>query len=149
LTCKGEVDMPKRTAGQKELIIQRIISEALRRGYSVHEIFALLAIANIESDYNPRTIGDKGKSFGLFQVNEQRFSRYGVTPQTAQKLLDVNYQIPRVFDDFEQLRTKLRQVSPDIFHEIPTNISPEEFEERLAKAFVLYGTYWNRPAYLG
>jgi hypothetical protein len=148
LTCKGEVDMPKRTAGQKELIIQRIISEALRRGYSAPEIFALLAIANIESDYNPRTIGDKGKSFGLFQVNEQRFSRYGVTPQTAQKLLDVNYQIPRVFDDFEQLRTKLRQVSPDIFHEIPTNISPEEFEERLAKAFVLYGTYWNRPAFL-
>jgi hypothetical protein len=140
--------MPKQTAGQRELIIQRIISEALRRGYSVPEIFALLAIANIESGYNPRVIGDGGKSFGLFQVNEQRFSRYGVTPQTARKLLDVNYQLPRVFDDFEQLRAKLRRASPDIFQEIPTNISPEEFEERLAKAFVLYGTYWNRPAYL-
>jgi hypothetical protein len=140
--------MPKQTVGQKELIVQRIISEALRRGYSVPEIFALLAIANIESGYNPQVIGDGGKSFGLFQVNEARFSRYGVTPQTAKKLLDVNYQLPRVFDDFEQLRAKLRQVSPDIFQEIPTNISPEELEERLAKAFVLYGTYWNRPAYL-
>jgi hypothetical protein len=140
--------MPKQTAGQKELIIQRIISDALRRGYSIPEIFALLAIANIESGYNPQTVGDGGKSFGLFQVNEARFSRYGVTPQTAKKLLDVNYQLPRVFDDFEQLRAKLRRVSPDIFQEIPTNISPEELEERLAKAFVLYGTYWNRPAYV-
>jgi hypothetical protein len=140
--------MARQTAGQKEVLIQRIITEALRRGYSVPEIFSLLAIANIESGFNPKVIGDGGKSFGLFQVNEARFPRYGVTPQTARQLLDVNYQLPRVFDDFEQLRQRLRKTTPDIFQDLPTEISPAELEERLAKAFVLYGTYWNRPALL-
>jgi len=138
----------KPKTASKDYIVERIIEEALRRGYSLPQIIALLAIANIESDFRPDIVGDRGTSFGLFQVNRSRFPKYGVTPETAKKLFDLDYLLPRVFADFDELNRRLRRTHPDIFQDIPADASPEDFRERVAKTFAIYATYWNRPALL-
>lgn len=140
--------MPLQLNRQQEQLVRRIISEGIKRGWTPEEIASILSIALIESNLNPQTIGDRGTSFGLFQVNQSRFPKYGVTLSTAKKLLDPNYQIPLVFNDFEQLRSILKRRMPEMYQPLPKEASPEEVIERFSRAFVIYSTYWNRPAYV-
>ena len=124
---------------EREEIIRYLVTRALQEGFTPHEVMALLSIANIESSFNPRVVGDGGKSFGLFQFNVQRLPTIGLDPHNRehiQKLMDWKYNIEQALRLFKQFRAKL----PHQWLQNP--------EKHFPDIFWSYAAYWNRPAYV-
>lgn len=139
--------MPERRGVNYE-IVDAIIREGILRGYSPQEIASILSIAAIESDFNPRKLGDyvqgKPTSYGLFQINQSRFSSMGLSPKDTQKLLDWKFQLPLVFRQFDALRQKIKKVAPQL---VRPDVPKEELPDIAAHTSAVYYTYWNRPAW--
>ena len=75
------------TIKQEEKIIDKKLYAFIGDKYIANVIaqskypYTLAAIAKVESNFRPRIIGDKGKSFGLYQIQ----SRYhGAFPETVE-----------------------------------------------------------------